>query len=575
PGMYVEFEAKYDVKRVATLVNVRKGKRLTAFGVVLFKRADRNDIKSIKDIKGKRLAAVEESSWGGWQIGWYQLLELGINPYKDLSELTFLGSHDKVVYAVRDGKADIGNVRTDLLEKMAAEGKIRLEDFKPIYLNNEYGDKFPFWLSSKLYPEWPFGAATNTPMELNEKVAIALMSIPPDHPAAKAGRYDGWTVPANYQPIHEVLKVLKVTPYEHYGEITFQAVLVKYWKELVLAFIFGCFLVFAVFYFRRLNQRLTLTQAELENELQARMRTQRELQEASVELQAKHDELEKNLVQIKQMQDQIIMQEKLASLGSLTAGIAHEIKNPLNFVVNFSELITDLSRELNEELEAHMEKFDEDTRKYLSEIIGDLSANAEKIHAHGKRADSIVRNMLDHSRGVSGERRSTDINTFVEEYVQLGYHGMRASDSGFNVTIQTDYDPAAGSLEILPQDLSRVVLNIVNNACYAVREKQRTAEGPYTPTIRVGTKSNADGVDITIEDNGTGMPRETREKVFTPFFTTKPTGSGTGLGMSMSYDIVVQGHKGTLQIESEEGQYSKFILGLPRSAGGQTTIAAG
>lgn len=203
PGMYVEFEAKYDVKRVATLVNVRKGKRLTAFGVVLFKRADRNDIRDIKDIKGKRLAAVEESSWGGWQIGWYQLLELGINPYKDLRELTFLGSHDKVVYAVRDGKADIGNVRTDLLEKMAAEGKIRLEDFKPIYLNHEYGDKFPFWLSSKLYPEWPFGSATNTPMELNEKVAIALMGMPPDHPAAKAGKYDGWTVPANYQPIHE------------------------------------------------------------------------------------------------------------------------------------------------------------------------------------------------------------------------------------------------------------------------------------------------------------------------------------------------------------------------------------
>ena len=152
---------------------------------------------------------------------------------------------------------------------------------------------------------------------------------------------------------------------------------------------------------------------------------------------------------------------------------------------------------------------------------------------------------------------------------------MRANDAGFNVTIQTHYDPASGSIEIIPQDLSRVILNIVNNACYAVREKQRTADGPYTPTIRVETKGNAHGVEIIIEDNGTGMPRETQEKVFTPFFTTKPTGSGTGLGMSMSYDIVVQGHKGTLQIESEEGQYSKFILGLPRFAGGLTTVAAG
>lgn len=565
PGMYVEFEAKYDVKRVATLVNVRKGKRLTSFGVVLFRRADRNDIGSIKDIKGKRLAAVEESSWGGWQIGWHQLLELGINPYKDLRELTFVGSHDKVVYAVRDGKADIGNVRTDLLEQMASEGKIRLEDYKPVYLNTEYGDKFPFWLSSKLYPEWPMGAAKDTDMELNEKVAIALMRIPPDHPAAKAGRYDGWTVPSNYQPIHEVLKVLKVTPYEHYGEITLGAVIEKYWKELVLALLLGCLLVFAAFYFRRLNQRLTSTQAELEKELHGRMLAQKELQIYSAELQTTNDELESKLVQIRQMQDQIIMQEKMASLGSLTAGIAHEIKNPLNFVINFSELIIDIARELGEELDAHMDKFDEGTKKYLSEVLGDLSSNAAKINAHGKRADGIVRNMLDHSRGVTGERRNTDINTFVDEYVQLGYHGMRASDPGFNVFIRTDFDPAAGSVDIIPQDLSRVILNIVNNACYAVREKQRTSDGEFKPTISVSTKGRADGVDITIRDNGTGMPKETIEKVFTPFFTTKPAGSGTGLGMSMSYDIVVQGHKGTLQIESEEGQYTAFIIGLPRA----------
>lgn len=570
PGMYVEFEAKYGVRRIATLKNLRLGKPYTSFGVVLFTRADRTDINTVQDLKGKKLAAVNETAWGGWEIGWYQLLQLGFNPYTELKKLVFEGSHDKVVYAVLDGKVDAGNVRTDTIERLAQAGKIKMSQLKPIYENTEYGKKFPFWLSSKLYPEWPFGTSAHTPLKLNEKVAIALMSMPRSAPAAKAGHYVGWTVPANYQPVHEVLKYLHVTPYEHYGEITFQAVIAKYWRELVLAFLLICFLVLSVFYFRSLNRRLSRTQSDLQKELEQRIRTQKELQKASAELQEKHDELEKNFVQIKQMQQQIIMQEKMASLGSLTAGIAHEIKNPLNFIINFSELVVDLVKELNEELDAHTEKFDEDTKKYIGEITTDLSANAEKINAHGKRADGIVRNMLDHSRGVAGERRSTDINAFINEYVQLGYHGMRATDSGFNVDIQTSYDPAVGSVDVVPQDLSRVILNIVGNACYAVRERQKSSDGSYSPTVRVETKGHDDGIEIVIEDNGTGMPKEVREKVFSPFFTTKPTGSGTGLGMSMSYDIVVQGHKGTLQIESEEGKFSRFTIGLPRSTGEQT-----
>ncbi len=567
PGMYVEFEALHDVRRIATLKNLRLGKPYTSFGVVFFRRTDREDISTVKDIRGKHLAAVEETAWGGWQVGWRQLLEMGFNPYKDLEKLSFTGSHDSVVLAVRDKKADFGVVRTDTLERMAIEGKIDLAGFTPLFLNKEYGDRFPFWLSSKLYPEWPFATSSHTAMELNEKVAITLMSIPADSPAAISGVYEGWTVPSNYEPIHEALRILKVKPYEHYGEITLQKVLVKYWKELFLALALVISLCFAAFYFRRLTQRLTQTRNQLHDELAERMRTQKALQIASEEVQKKNQELEKNLEKIKTMQDQIIMQEKMASLGSLTAGIAHEIKNPLNFVINFSELTADLVDEIKEELEDHKEKFDGKEWDYINEILGDLASNAAKINEHGKRSDSIVRNMLDHSRGNAGELHETSMNTFVDEYVKLGYHGMRASDPDFNVTINTDYDPGVGTLEVIPQDLSRVILNIVNNACYAVKEKLKSQGAGYEPTIWVETQKQGDGIVLSIKDNGTGMPKETREKVFTPFFTTKPAGSGTGLGLSMSYDIVVQGHKGTFEVESEEGQSTCFIVGLPGPAG--------
>ncbi|MCP3942001.1 MAG: PhnD/SsuA/transferrin family substrate-binding protein [Desulfobacteraceae bacterium] len=563
PGMYVEFETLYDVRRIATLKNLRLGKPYTSFGVVFFRRSDRADIVTYKDIEGKSLAAVEATAWGGWQVGWWQLLQMGIDPYKDLGGLFFLGSHDNVVLAVQDKKVDVGVVRTDTLERMAAEGRIDLKNFTPLWLNKKYGDSFPFWLSSKLYPEWPFATASHTPMELNERVAVVLMSIPAESRAAKLGNYEGWTVPSNYQPIHETLRKLKVTPYEHYGDITLPKVMAKYWKEFFLAVMLIIGLGFASFYFKRLNQRLTRTQELLRDELFERKQAQKKLLFASEEVQEKNQELEKTLEQINNYQDQIIMQEKMASLGSLTAGIAHEIKNPLNFVINFSELIVELVDEIKEELEDHKTKFDGENWEYIHEILGDLISNASKINEHGKRSDSIVRNMLDHSRGNIGELRNIKMNTFVDEYVKLGYYGMRANDGDFNVTINTDYDPRVGHFEVIPQDLSRVILNIVNNACYAVKEKLESQGAGFEPTLWVETRVQGNGVIIIIKDNGSGIPKEIMEKVFTPFFTTKPAGLGTGLGLSMSYDIVVQGHKGTFEVESEEGEFTRFLVGLP------------
>ncbi|HPN37276.1 MAG TPA: cache domain-containing protein, partial [Melioribacteraceae bacterium] len=268
--------------------------------------------------------------------------------------------------------------------------------------------------------------------------------------------------------------------------------------------------------------------------------------------------------ELKEAQAQLIQAEKMASLGQLTAGIAHEIKNPLNFINNFSELSIDLSKELSEELESQKDKLDEKSLDYINEILGDISHNVKKINEHGKRADSIVKGMLLHSRGKAGEKQKTNINDLVAEYLNLAYHGFRAQDSSFNIKMETDYDTNLGTINIVPQNISRVLLNIFNNGCYSVNEKKKEKQDGYNPTIKVITKDLGDKVEIIINDNGKGIPQEIIDKVFNPFFTTKPTGKGTGLGLSLSYDIIVQEHKGEIKVNSEVGEFAEFTITLPK-----------
>lgn len=283
------------------------------------------------------------------------------------------------------------------------------------------------------------------------------------------------------------------------------------------------------------------------------------------ELRAKNTDLEATLAELKKTQDQLIIQEKLASLGALVAGIAHEIKNPLNFVNNFAELSGELIGELREMVETQRDRLDPKQREEIGALIDDLAQNVSKIGEHGKRADGIVRGMLQHSRGKSGEVIPTDLNALVAEYVGLAYHGMRAQDASFNVTLQTAYDPDVGMVEVVPQDISRVFLNVINNACYAANEKRKTAGAAFAPTVGVRTTNLGDRVEIRIRDNGGGIPQSIRDKIFNPFFTTKPPGKGTGLGLSISYDIVRQ-HRGEIRVETEEGQYTEFIIVLPKTA---------
>jgi signal transduction histidine kinase len=267
------------------------------------------------------------------------------------------------------------------------------------------------------------------------------------------------------------------------------------------------------------------------------------------------------LAELQSTQKQLIQSEKMASLGELTAGIAHEIQNPLNFVNNFSEV----SNELIDEMNAEIEKGD---LKEAKAIANDIKQNLEKINHHGKRADAIVKGMLQHSRSSSAVKEPTDINKLADEYLRLAYHGLRAKDKSFNATMKTDYDESIGNINIIPQDIGRVILNLITNAFYVVDEKKKqSAGGGYEPTITLSTKaltplSGSRGVIVSVADNGNGIPQKVLDKIFQPFFTTKPTGQGTGLGLSLSYDIV-KAHGGELKVETKEGEGSEFIIQLP------------
>jgi signal transduction histidine kinase len=280
------------------------------------------------------------------------------------------------------------------------------------------------------------------------------------------------------------------------------------------------------------------------------------------ELRDRTDELTRSLDDLRTAQDRLVQTEKLASLGQLTAGIAHEIKNPLNFVNNFSSVSGDLIDELNEVLKTT--EMDGKTREEIEELTHMLKGNLERVVQHGKRADSIVKNMLLHSREGSGEHRPADINAIVEESLNLAYHGARAEKTGFNIALKRDFDPAAGMVDLYPQEITRVFLNLISNGFYAASKRKETAGGDFEPMLCASTKSLGNRVEIRIRDNGTGIPEEVKQKMFNPFFTTKPAGEGTGLGLSMSHDIVVKQHGGRIDVDTEPGSFTEFIITLQR-----------
>ncbi|MEH2488881.1 signal transduction histidine kinase [Bradyrhizobium sp. AZCC 2230] len=282
------------------------------------------------------------------------------------------------------------------------------------------------------------------------------------------------------------------------------------------------------------------------------------------QVQARTGELSQSLEDLRMAQDRLVQTEKLASLGQLTAGIAHEIKNPLNFVNNFAALSAELTDELNEVLTSAA--LAQKIRDEVDELTGLLKDNLQKVVQHGKRADSIVKNMLLHSREGSGEHRPTDVNALIEESLNLAYHGARAEKPQFNVTLKRELDPAAGMVEAFPQEITRVLLNLMSNGFYAVAKRESENGTGFEPVLSASTRDRGEHVEISIRDNGTGILPGVKEKMFNPFFTTKPAGEGTGLGLSMSHDIIVKQHGGTIDVETRPGEFTEITIRLPRKS---------
>jgi signal transduction histidine kinase len=360
---------------------------------------------------------------------------------------------------------------------------------------------------------------------------------------------------SEYQNVPPGDYIFKVIALDKYGTKTNQVTYAfsisppfwrTWWAYVLYVLMIGLGLVgIRKFELERRKERESKKLLQLENE-----RKTKELEYAK--------EIEKAYTELKSTQAQLIHSEKMASLGELTSGIAHEIKNPLNFINNFSEVSNELIDEMKEELQ-------NDNKAEAISIADGLKQNLNKIYQHGKRADSIVKGMLLHSRGTAGEKTLTDINDLLDQYMNLAYHGMRAQNEEFNITIEKNYDESIEKINVVPQDISRVFLNIINNACYAVYDKKKNiSDNNFLPTLRVSTKKKDGKVEIRICDNGNGIPKEILDKIFQPFFTTKPTGEGTGLGLSLSYDIITKVHGGELSFETKEGEGTEFIISLKK-----------
>ena len=344
----------------------------------------------------------------------------------------------------------------------------------------------------------------------------------------------------NIPPGHYTFRIKAASSEGVWAEKSIDVIITPPWWRTWWAYtIYGiCFVLLSFFANRFIRNRIV----------------EKEKEKAREKEMAQAKEIEKAYTELKATQAQLIQSEKMASLGELTAGIAHEIQNPLNFVNNFSEINGELIKELkNEVMKGNMDE--------VSALANDIESNSEKINHHGKRADAIVKGMLQHSRTTNSIKEPTDINKLADEYLRLAYHGLRAKDKSFNATMKTDFDETIGSINMIPQDIGRVILNLINNAFYAVAEKKKQAADNYEPTVSISTKKMGNKKELSVKDNGNGISKKVLDKIFQPFFTTKPTGQGTGLGLSLSYDIV-KAHGGELKVETKEGEGSKFIIQL-------------
>ena len=451
---------------------------------------------------------------------------------RDLTEaLTYQTGSSNILSVIASSPTDVGPVLKAIVESAcqlceADDALVTLKDGDDLRFQAQHGSIPVVWERTPINRQWPSGRAVvdRTPVHVRDLLSTEGEEFPEGQEYARRTN------------VRTVLSVPLLRENESIGSIALRRTEVQPFSEKQIALL-QTFADQAV---------IAIGNVRLFEQVQERTR-----------------ELSRSLQELRTAQDRLVQTEKLASLGQLTAGIAHEIKNPLNFVNNFSALSAELTDELNDVLK--QASLADKVREEVDELTGLLKDNLQKVVQHGKRADSIVKNMLLHSREGSGDHRPADINALIDESLNLAYHGARAEKPQFNVTLERHFDPNAGLIEVFPQEITRVFLNLISNGFYAVTKRKAESGTGFEPTVIACTKDRGEHVEIRIRDNGTGIPPHVKEKMFNPFFTTKPAGEGTGLGLSMSHDIIVKQHGGTIEVVTEPGQFTEFTVILPRT----------
>jgi signal transduction histidine kinase len=537
-SIYVELEAQYGVSRIATMRNKRNSHAYTEFGGVIFCRADRQDIRSLEDLKGRDFMAVEETSLGGWRAAWRELHAGHIDPYRDFRRLLFGNTHDAVVYAVRDGTVDAGTVRTDTLERMREDGLIAPGAFR--ILNQQRAENFPYALSTRLYPEWPIAKIRTTPQDLAQQVVIALFHMRPTDPAAEAARISGWTIPLDYQPVHDLMKELRVGPYRDYGKVTLGGALRAYWQWLVVVLLLLMAAVTTSFYVLQLNRRLQqsrlnlqLAHEGLETTVAARTA---ELRKVNEELEAEIAERIRGEEEKEKLQAQLLQTQKMEAVGILAGGVAHDFNNILSAIVGYGSI---LQRKLDPS--------------------DPLLPHVSQILAAADRAAGLTRGLLAFSRKQVVELRPVDLNEIVR-----GFQKILSRIIGEDVTLTLRCHSDMLPVQADRGQIEQVLMNLATNARDAMQrggrlqiETMRTVIAPGHPEIAPGSYAV-----LSVSDSGAGIPKELQQHIFEPFYTTKEVGKGTGLGLAVVYGIVKK-HRGSIHLYSEQGTGTTFKIHFP------------